>query len=116
MECLHQHGWFEDFEHSRQSRVEKQRGSEEMFGQSRAEVEQSIDRQGRGRVAELGGLDLVQTLIYELQDRAGRIMGAWRRDDGNICEIGKGICRRGGAWCRQRQGKERRGVAELGGL
>ena len=56
MECLHQHGWFEDLEHSRQSRVKKQRGSEEMFGQSRAEVEQSIDRQGRGRVAELGGL------------------------------------------------------------
>lgn len=87
MECLHQHGWFEDFEHSRQSRVKKQRGSEEMFGQSRAEVEQSIDRQGRGRVAELGGLNLVQTLIYELQDRAGRIMGAWRRDDGNICHF-----------------------------
>ena len=87
MECLHQHGWFVDFEHSRQSRVKKQRGSEEMFGQSRAEVEQSIDRQGRGRVAELGGLNLVHTLINELQDRAGRIMGAWRRDDGNICHF-----------------------------
>ena len=58
-----------------------------MFGQSRAEVKQSIDRQGRERVAELCGLNLVQTLIYELQDGAGRIMGAWRRDDGNICHF-----------------------------
>ena len=45
VECLHQHDWFEDFEHQRQSRVKKQRGGEEMLGQSRAEMEQSIGRQ-----------------------------------------------------------------------
>ena len=45
MECLCQHDWFEDFEHQRQSRVKKQRGGEEMLGQSRAEMEQSIGRQ-----------------------------------------------------------------------
>ena len=69
MECLHQHDWFEDFEHQRQSRVKKQRGGEEMLGQSRAEMEQSIGRQELEKEKSCRVWWMLQTLIYELQDR-----------------------------------------------
>ena len=47
----------------------KQRGGEEMLGQSRAEMEQSIGRQELEKEKSCRVWWMLQTLIYELQDR-----------------------------------------------